>query len=200
MRRRLDLAAGLTVVPEVMFLDEPTTGLDPRSRREIWAVVAELAAQGTTVLLTTQYLEEADRLAGRIAVLDRGRLVAEGTPAQLKERVAEQLLELVCLDGAAFGDVVRRLGGRAVRTDPQRLTVALAADGTADDVRRSLDDADPGRTALRSFAVRTASLDDVFLALTGQPASSSSSSDEFDESDESVSSTGSRANLEASVG
>jgi ABC-2 type transport system ATP-binding protein len=170
MRRRLDLAAGLVGDPEVVFLDEPTTGLDPRSRQDVWQVVTGLAASGVTVFLTTQYLEEADRLAGRVAVLDGGRIVAEGGPAQLKQRFAGQRLDLVLADPWAFAEVDRRVGRRALRRDPGRLTIAVATDGSAAQVRALLDEVDPARRAVDRFAVASATLDDVFLALTGRPA------------------------------
>ena len=170
MRRRLDLAAGLVVRPSVVFLDEPTTGLDPRSRQAMWQVVSDLASEGVTVLLTTQYLEEADRLADRVAVLDGGRVVADGTSAQLKEQVAGQRLDLVLADPAAFEETARRLHGRATRRDPASLTIGVATDGSAAQVRALLDEVDPDRLAVDRFAVHSATLDDVFLALTGHPA------------------------------
>jgi ABC-2 type transport system ATP-binding protein len=170
MRRRLDLAAGLVGDPAVVFLDEPTTGLDPRSRQDVWQVVTDLAGSGVTVLLTTQYLEEADRLAGRIAVLDGGLIVAEGSPAQLKQRVAGHRLDLVLADAWAFAEVDRRLGGRAVQRDPGRLAIGVAVDGSAAQIRALLDEVDPGRRDVDRFAVHSATLDDVFLALTGHPA------------------------------
>jgi ABC-2 type transport system ATP-binding protein len=169
MRRRLDLAAGLVGHPSVVFLDEPTTGLDPRSRQAVWQVVSGLAGSGVTVFLTTQYLEEADRLADRIALLDGGRMVADGTSAQLKERVAGQRLDLVLADAAAFEEVARRLGGQAVQPDRERLTIGIATDGSATHVRALLDEVDPTRRAVDRFAVHSATLDDVFLALTGRP-------------------------------
>jgi ABC-2 type transport system ATP-binding protein len=168
MRRRLDLAAGLVADPAVIFLDEPTTGLDPRGRQAMWQVVGDLAGSGVTVFLTTQYLEEADRLADRIAVIDGGRVVADGTAAQLKQRVAEQRLDLVLADPAAFQDAADLLGERTVRRDAGRLTIGVATDGSAAQVRALLDEVDPGRRAVRRFAVHTATLDDVFLALTGK--------------------------------
>ena len=170
MRRRLDLAAGLVGNPSVIFLDEPTTGLDPRSRQAVWQVVSELASSGVSVFLTTQYLEEADRLAGRIAVLDGGRVVADGTSAQLKEQVAGHRLDLVLADAAAFEEVARRLDGRAAQRDPARLTIGVATDGSAAQVRSLLDEVDPTRRVVERFAVHSATLDDVFLALTGHPA------------------------------
>ncbi|MFD8631437.1 ATP-binding cassette domain-containing protein [Streptomyces sp. NPDC059533] len=163
MQRRLDLAASLVSRPEVIFLDEPTTGLDPRSRQDLWDLVRELRTDGTTVLLTTQYLEEADRLADRVAVLAEGRIAAEGTPAELKSRVDGHRLDLTLTDRAAY----EALAPRAVHLDPDELTLGLATDGSAAHVRALLDELDPDRTAVDRFAVRTATLDDVFLALTG---------------------------------
>jgi ABC-2 type transport system ATP-binding protein len=170
LRRRLDLAASLVAHPEVIFLDEPTTGLDPRGRQAMWQVVNALAGSGVTVFLTTQYLEEADRLADRIAVIDGGRVVAEGTSTQLKQKVADQRLDLVLADASAFEDLARLLGERAVHSDPGRLTIGVGTDGSAADVRALLDEVDPGRRAVRRFAVHSATLDDVFLALTGRTA------------------------------
>jgi ABC-2 type transport system ATP-binding protein len=173
MRRRLDLAASLVADPAVIFLDEPTTGLDLRSRQALWEVITGLAGSGVTVFLTTQYLEEADRLAGRIALVDGGRIVAEGTAAELKRRIADQRLDLVLTDPAAYEDVAGILGGRAVRRDPAALTVGVATDGSAAHVRALLDEIDPRSRAVRTFAVHTATLDDVFLALTGRQAARS---------------------------
>jgi ABC-2 type transport system ATP-binding protein len=177
MRRRLDLAASLVGRPSVIFLDEPTTGLDPRSRQAMWDVVSELVATGVTVLLTTQYLDEADALAGRIAVLDSGRIVAEGTAAELKRRVADQRLELVLADAAEVARVERALGARVLRSDVAERAIAVATDGSAAHVRALLDEIDPGGRAVERFAVHGASLDDVFLALTGRPAVTPPSSD-----------------------
>jgi ABC-2 type transport system ATP-binding protein len=170
MRRRLDLAASLVGQPAVIFLDEPTTGLDPRSRQAMWEVITGLVGAGVTVFLTTQYLEEADRLADRIAVMDGGRVVAEGTPAELKQRVAEQRLDVTLVDDTAYADAARRLGARTVRTEPARRTLGVATDGSAAHIRALLDELDPDRGAVTRFAVHTATLDDVFLALTGQRA------------------------------
>ena len=167
MRRRLDLAASLAGSPSVIFLDEPTTGLDLPGRQALWQVIGGLAGSGVTVFLTTQYLEEADRLADLVAVIDGGRVVAEGTPADLKRLVAGSRLDLVRAGAAAFAEVARRAGRRAVTADPDGLTMGIATDGTAPQVRALLDELDPGRSAIRSFSVHTATLDDVFLALTG---------------------------------
>uniref|UniRef100_UPI00281277E4 AAA family ATPase n=1 Tax=Streptomyces sp. TaxID=1931 RepID=UPI00281277E4 len=165
MRRRLDLAAGLVRDPatlRVVFLDEPTTGLDPRSRQELWDAVRELSGHGATVFLTTQYLEEADRLADRVAVLGKGRLLAAGTPAALKSRWGAHRLDLVLRDRSAY----LRLSGRAVTRDPATLTLGVATDGSAAHVRALLDELDPGRRDIERFGLHTATLDDVFLRLT----------------------------------
>jgi ABC-2 type transport system ATP-binding protein len=171
MRRRLDLAASLVGHPSVIFLDEPSTGLDPHSRLTMWRVIADLAASGVTIFLTTQYLEEADRLADRIAVLDAGHLVAEGTAAELKQRFAARRLDLTCPDTAALAQLSQHLsrhaGIRAVHTDPATLTVGVATDGSAAQVRALLDAADPDRALVAGFAVHDVTLDDVFLSLTG---------------------------------
>ncbi|THJ74492.1 ABC transporter ATP-binding protein, partial [Candidatus Frankia alpina] len=145
---RFDLAAGLVGQPEIIFLDEPTTGLDPRSRAAMWEIVTGLATAGVTVFLTTQYLDEADRLADRIAVVDGGRVVAEGTAAQLKEQVGGRRLDVELAAAAgpeAFATVVRQLGPRAVTADPAQRTVGIATDGTAAHVRALLDEINAGR-------------------------------------------------------
>ncbi|MFE5830815.1 ATP-binding cassette domain-containing protein [Streptomyces sp. NPDC056488] len=171
MRRRLDLAAGLVRDPgttRVMFLDEPTTGLDPRSRQELWEAVRELSAAGTTVFLTTQYLEEADRLADRITVLGAGRTLATGTAAELKSRYAGHRLDLVARDREAY----LRLASAAapVTTAPETLALGVPTDGSAAHVRGLLDVLDPERRDIARFALHTATLDDVFLALTDTTA------------------------------
>lgn len=166
MRRRVDLAAGLVGDPEVIFLDEPTTGLDPRSRQEMWEVVRDLTAQGTTVFLTTQYLEEADRLADHIAVLHEGVIAAEGSSAALKAQVAGHRLDATLTTREAY----LRLTDRATHHSPETLTLGFPTDGTADDVRALLDDLDPDRTDFAAFSLRTTTLDDVFLTLTAPPA------------------------------
>jgi ABC-2 type transport system ATP-binding protein len=147
MRRRLDLAATLVARPDVLFLDEPTTGLDPRSRQAMWEVIGELVADGVTVFLTTQYLEEADRLAERIALIDGGRIAVEGTPAELKRRVAGPRLDVTMADGR---------------------TLSVATDGSAPSVRALLDELDPAGDAIAAFALHDPTLDDVFLALTAR--------------------------------
>jgi ABC-2 type transport system ATP-binding protein len=175
MRRRLDLAAGLIGHPEVVFLDEPTPGLDPRSRQAMWDVVTGLTASGVTVFLTTQYLDEADALADRIAVLDGGKIVAEGTADELKQRVAGQRLDLQLVDAAAFDGVGDRLGARATHIDRSTLTVGVATDGDAAEIRRLLDEIDPERVRVTRFSLQQASLDEVFMTLTGHHADTTES-------------------------
>ncbi|MFI9839165.1 ATP-binding cassette domain-containing protein [Nonomuraea sp. NPDC051941] len=167
MKRRLDLAMTLVAGPRLIFLDEPTTGLDPRSRRDLWGIVRELVAGGVTVFLTTQYLEEADQLADRIGVLDGGRLVAEGSAAELKRLVPGGHIELQVADGERVAELARRLPGAV--PDAGALTVTVPHDGSLAALRRLLDGiGDDG--AVTGLAVRTPDLDDVFLALTGRPA------------------------------
>ncbi|MBD0712438.1 MULTISPECIES: ABC transporter ATP-binding protein [unclassified Streptomyces] len=171
MRRRLDLAAGLVRDPgatRVMFLDEPTTGLDPRSRQELWEVVRELSATGTTVFLTTQYLEEADRLADRVTVLGGGRVLAEGTPGELKDRYAAHRLDLVADGDESYLRLTARPHPGPVRRDPATRTLGIPTDGSAAHVRALLDAYDPERRDLARFTLHTATLDDVFLNLTAQ--------------------------------
>ena len=173
MRRRLDLAAGLVGQPTVLFLDEPTTGLDLPSRQAMWQVIGDRVRTGVSVLLTTQYLEEADQLADRIAVINGGVVVALGSPAELKNEIADQRLDLTMSDASSFDDVSRLLGDRMISSDPGRRTVNVATDGTAVAVRGLLDEVDPRSTRVSTFAVHVATLDDVFLALTGRPAEQS---------------------------
>jgi ABC-2 type transport system ATP-binding protein len=173
MRRRLDLAAALVAKPPVLFLDEPTSGLDPRSRLQLWETIEALVADGTTVLLTTQYLDEADRLATEIVVIDQGRVLAQGTPDELKDRVGGQRLEIRLDDGARAEVAVRAL---ASMTDEPPIiagdlvTVGLRRRGgvIVEAVRR-LDDAGVG---VEDITLRRPTLDDVFLALTGHAAES----------------------------
>ena len=172
MRRRLDLAASLVGRPPVLFLDEPTTGLDPRSRNGLWAVIRELVAEGTTVLLTTQYMEEADQLAHRIAVLDRGQVIATGTPDELKARIGGQVLEVRPADPADLeraADLLTGLIGSQVPVDPDARLIGVPMPDTAwlPVAVRRLDEAG---IAVADLALRRPSLDEVFLALTGRPA------------------------------
>ncbi len=171
MRRRLDLSAALVHRPPVLFLDEPTTGLDPHSRRGLWEVIGDLVAEGTTVLLTTQYLEEADRLADQIVVVDRGQIIASGTAGELKAGLGATIVEIGLADPAEAHRAVRPLAPFGVR-DPEQEGATLRlelADGTRALVGalRALDDDGFEPTAI---AVREPSLDDVFLTLTGRKA------------------------------
>ena len=172
MRRRLDIAMSLLAQPSVIFLDEPTTGLDPRSRQAVWQAIADLVAAGVTVFLTTQYLEEADRVADDVAVIDRGRMVASGTPAQLKRQVGDQRLDLTLIDADAYDAAARVLEGRVLEHAPEHRRLGVATDGSAGHVRALLDEIDPRRRTLERFALHTATLDDVFMALTGDAAPS----------------------------
>ncbi|MYQ47752.1 ATP-binding cassette domain-containing protein [Streptomyces sp. SID4985] len=166
MRRKLDLAMTLVGDPSIIFLDEPTTGLDPRSRRTMWDIVRELVADGTTILLTTQYLEEADQLADRIAVLDHGRLVAQGTPEELKRQVPGTHVRLRFAGPADLDTAARVLPG-AVRDD-QELTLRVPSEGDSRSLRALLDRLDEHMLDAKEFSVHTPDLDDVFLALTGR--------------------------------
>jgi len=164
-RRKLDLAMTLIADPRVIFLDEPTTGLDPRSRRAMWDVVRSLAADGVTVFLTTQYLEEADQLADRVALLDGGRIVAEGTPAELKQRIPGGHIRLVLADARDLDEAERAVGG--VRDDAG-LALQVPADGGVRALRTVLDLLDRAGVEPAELSVHTPDLDDVFLALTGR--------------------------------
>jgi ABC-2 type transport system ATP-binding protein len=168
MRRRLDLAASLVGHPAVVFLDEPTTGLDIRSRQTMWEAVRKLATGGSTIFLTTQYLEEADQLAEQVVILDGGRIAGAGTPIELKARVGGERLQLVLVTGPAFDEVCTRLDcGRVLSSDRKTLTVEVETDGTANQIRSLLDQLDPDRRLVERFALRSPTLDDVFLAFTG---------------------------------
>jgi ABC-2 type transport system ATP-binding protein len=167
MQRRLDLAMTLVGDPRIIFLDEPTTGLDPRSRRTTWEIVRGLVAGGTTIFLTTQYLEEADELADRIALLDQGELVAQGTPEELKRRIPGGHVRLQFTDADGLQAAARSLG--EVVRDHEALTLQVPSDGSVDALRALIDRLDAARIKVDSLSVHTPDLDDVFLALTGQP-------------------------------
>ncbi|WP_375489138.1 ATP-binding cassette domain-containing protein [uncultured Jatrophihabitans sp.] len=175
MRRRLDLAAALVARPPVLFLDEPTTGLDPRSRNDLWRVIDELVRERTTVLLTTQYLEEADRLADQICLVDRGKVIAEGTAEQLKSRLGGAVLEVRCDDAEQarqVAGIVDGAGDGEVGVDDDLVRVpATAGTSVLTEVVRRLDAHD---IVARGLQLREPSLDDVFLSLTGHPAEAAS--------------------------
>jgi ABC-2 type transport system ATP-binding protein len=172
MRRRIDIAASLVTVPEILFLDEPTTGLDPRGRNQVWELVRRIAAEGTTVLLTTQYLDEADRLAERLAVIDHGRVIAEGTSRELKASVGANAVHVRLAD-ASQNDAARAAlarvisGGLMPGSDPQMLSARLTSTAQAAEVLAALTQAN---VEVAEFSVGTPSLDEVFLALTGKPS------------------------------
>jgi len=172
MRRRLDLAVTLIAEPPVIFLDEPTTGLDPRSRQTLWTAVEDLAGNGVTILLTTQYLEEADRLADRIVLIDGGSVIAEGTAEELKRRIARERVELLFGTGEDFDRASARLAARLAlpfaARDAARRSLTLPTDGSAAEVRGLLDDLAGHGVAVDRMALHRPTLDDVFMALTGR--------------------------------
>jgi ABC-2 type transport system ATP-binding protein len=165
MRRKLDLAMTLVGNPRIIFLDEPTTGLDPRSRRTMWSIIRDLVADGVTIFLTTQYLEEADQLADRIAVLDQGRLVAQGTPDELKRQIPGTHVRLRFTTVAEL-DAAARVLTDSTRDD-EALTLRVPSDGGTKSLRALLDRLDEYSISAEEFSVHTPNLDDVFLALTG---------------------------------
>jgi ABC-2 type transport system ATP-binding protein len=167
MRRRLDLAMGLVGDPRIVFLDEPTSGLDPRSRRTMWQIIRDLVAGGVTIFLTTQYLEEADQLADRIALLDHGTLVAEGTADELKRRIPGGHINLQFADMEGLELAARMLG--EVSRDDEALTLQVPSDGGVRSLRALLDRLEDAAIEVDGLSIHTPDLDDVFLALTGQP-------------------------------
>jgi ABC-2 type transport system ATP-binding protein len=175
MRRRLDLAMTLVGEPRIIFLDEPTTGLDPRSRRTMWELIRSLAAGGVTIFLTTQYLEEADELADWIAVLDGGHIVAEGTSDTLKQRVPGGHIRLQFADAEALARAAEHFDGAT--TNDEALTLSLPSDGRPDDVRSALDRLERAGIELGGLSMHTPDLDDVFFALTGSGAKTSATTD-----------------------
>jgi ABC-2 type transport system ATP-binding protein len=197
MRRRLDLAMGLVGEPRLIFLDEPTTGLDPRSRRGMWDIIRELVAGGVTIFLTTQYLDEADQLADRVALLDGGRMVAEGTPDELKRRIPGGHVTLRFADAVQLDRAAGAFAGDGVRRDDEAMTLEVPSDGDVTALRTLLDRLDRVAADVAHLDIHHPDLDDVFLALTGQPAradgadgsvSPESSVDDSDDSDDSDSS------------
>ena len=165
MRRRLDLAMTLVGNPSVIFLDEPTTGLDPRSRRTMWQIIRELVADGVTIFLTTQYLDEADELADHVAVLDHGRIVAEGTPAELKRRIPGGHIQLQFPEP----DALRAAAGLIpnATADDDQLILQIPGDGSVASLRRLLNELDDARIDVEDLSIHSPDLDDVFFAVTG---------------------------------
>lgn len=168
MRRRLDLAVSLIAAPPIIFLDEPTTGLDPRSRLAMWEIIKKLMASGTTILLTTQYLEEADQLADKIVVIDGGKVIAKGTAKELKAKVGKDRLELVFGSSKDLQAAVKLLKQDVVDTNDKERSLTLVINDTNQDVRRVLDALADKKITLQSMAVHKPTLDDVFLSLTGK--------------------------------
>jgi len=173
MQRRLDLAMTLIGHPRVIFLDEPTTGLDPRSRRNMWQTIRDLAAQGVTIFLTTQYLEEADQLSDQIAVLDHGRIVAEGTPGELKRRIPGGHIELQFENLDQLESAERVLG--VTSRDDESLCLQVPSDGDIAALRKLLDRLDRASVKAERLSIHTPDLDDVFFALTSHPDSQKAS-------------------------
>jgi ABC-2 type transport system ATP-binding protein len=173
MQRRLDLAMTLIGRPRLIFLDEPTTGLDPRSRRNVWQIIRGLAAQGVTIFLTTQYLEEADQLSDRIAVLDHGRIVAEGTPGELKRQIPGGHIQLQFGNQDELASAERVLG--VTSRDDESLSLQVPSDGDVPALRALLDRLDDASVKVGRLSIHTPDLDDVFLALTGHPDSQKAS-------------------------
>lgn len=167
MRRRLDLALSLVATPPIIFLDEPTTGLDPRSRIAMWDVIEQLMSGGTTILLTTQYLEEADRLADKVAVIDGGRVIAHGTADELKKQVGDERVELVIAKESDFDAAVSAVKGEGLKYSEAERTISVSTDGSVRAVKQILDALADKSIELDSMSVHKPTLDDVFLRLTG---------------------------------
>ncbi len=168
MRRRLDLALSLVATPPIVFLDEPTTGLDPRSRLAVWDIVEKLKASGATILLTTQYLEEADTLADRIAVIDHGIVIAEGTADELKARVGNERLEVTIAEQGDFEKAVRLITGDGLQVDEDEKKISIATSGAVSEVKAILNLMEEHNIELDALSLHKPTLDDVFLKLTGR--------------------------------
>lgn len=180
MRRRLDLAASLIAAPPIIFLDEPTTGLDPRSRLAMWDIIKSLVDQGSTILLTTQYLEEADQLADRVAVIDGGKVIAEGTADELKERVGKERIEFTLETDADFKKAAAVISGGSVQKDEKRKSISAANDGGVRKVKELIEKLEKAGAKVESLSLHKPTLDDVFLNLTGHGATKEEKSDDTD--------------------
>jgi len=170
MRRRLDLAISLIATPPILFLDEPTTGLDPRSRLTMWEIIGQLVETGTTILLTTQYMDEADQLADKITVIDEGKIIAEGTADELKQKVGKERLELTIGRASSFEEAKKILQGEVVGDEKKRTLIVPMNDGVKE-VKEILDRMAAARIEVEALSLHKPTLDDVFLTLTGHAAS-----------------------------
>lgn len=171
MRRRLDLAVSLIAAPPIIFLDEPTTGLDPRSRIAMWEIIKRLVENGSTILLTTQYLEEADQLADKIAVIDNGRVIAEGTANELKEKVGKERIELSFASDTAYVKAKKALAKETTKEDADRRTISISNDTGVKKLKSLLETLEKAKVSVDSLSLHKPTLDDVFLKLTGHGAS-----------------------------
>jgi len=170
MRRRLDLAASLIATPPIIFLDEPTTGLDPRSRLAMWDIIKKLVEADVTILLTTQYLEEADQLADKIAVIDNGKIIAHGTADELKSQVGKERLELTIKEGSEFDKAIASIQGEDRRVDKDNRSISIATTGSVADVKHLLDHMQNVGVEIETLSLHKPTLDDVFLHFTGHKA------------------------------
>ncbi len=168
MRRRLDLAVSLIAAPPLIFLDEPTTGLDPRSRKAMWKIIENLVKEGTTILLTTQYLEEADQLADNIIVIDGGKVIAEGTAKQLKSKIGKDRLELGFASNKVFQQAKKAIKNQGVDTNDKELLLSIPVKNSSRDVRDILDKLEKEKITVDNIAIHKPTLDDVFLSVTGK--------------------------------
>ncbi len=178
MRRRLDLAASLIASPPIVFLDEPTTGLDPRSRLAMWDIIKKLVAQGSTILLTTQYLEEADQLADKIIVIDGGKVIAKGTADELKEKVGKEQLELTFATAKDYEKARTTILKDPLKADVKRRTISVANDGGVGKLKTILQEMEDAKITVEGLSLHKPTLDDVFLKLTGHAAEKADSQDE----------------------
>lgn len=168
MRRRLDLAMSLIANPPVIFLDEPTTGLDPRSRLTLWGIIKDLAKSGTTILLTTQYMEEADVLADNIIVIDHGKVIAEGTAKQLKSKIGSERIELTIAKKSSFETASQAVTSKNLQVEPDTRTLSIAAKDGVTELRKVLEQLDKANIDVSNLSLHQPTLDDVFLSLTGK--------------------------------
>lgn len=170
MKRRLDIAMSLIASPKIIFLDEPTTGLDPRSRLGVWEMVKQLAASGVTILLTTQYMEEADQLADRMVIIDKGKVIAEGTADQLKARVGSDRVEFTIAKGSDFEMAIKAVDGHGAHIDTKRRTITIPTKEGVHELKQILDRLEKKRIEIENISLHRPTLDDVFLTLTGHTA------------------------------